>query len=166
MKLAFVDVLYRHPLPVESHVWRDKMHWGVCFGSCSKAARTCLILSRSCGNLHDVAVRFLLCSPQGSCLLTVRVGFLVTKHNLNMRMEDSLFLDESTLKATEVWLKIGQFGSFPYCFLFSTCRQKTIIFSVIYLILIFGIQHFMKERRPFNLRAPLVLWSFSLTLFR
>ncbi|NXI28422.1 ELOV6 protein, partial [Sterrhoptilus dennistouni] len=43
--------------------------------------------------------------------------------------------------------------------------QKSIIFSLIYLILIFGIQHFMKERRPFNLRAPLVLWSFSLTLF-
>ncbi|NWX58067.1 ELOV6 protein, partial [Promerops cafer] len=43
--------------------------------------------------------------------------------------------------------------------------QKSLIFSVIYLILIFGIQHFMKERRPFNLRAPLVLWSFSLTLF-
>uniref|UniRef100_A0A8C3UZS8 Elongation of very long chain fatty acids protein n=2 Tax=Catharus ustulatus TaxID=91951 RepID=A0A8C3UZS8_CATUS len=43
--------------------------------------------------------------------------------------------------------------------------QKTFIFSTIYLILIFGIQHFMKERRPFNLRAPLALWSFSLTLF-
>ncbi|NXL76819.1 ELOV6 protein, partial [Leptocoma aspasia] len=43
--------------------------------------------------------------------------------------------------------------------------QKTLIFSVIYLILIFGIQHFMKERRPFNLRVPLILWSFSLTLF-
>ncbi|NXP35127.1 ELOV6 protein, partial [Leiothrix lutea] len=43
--------------------------------------------------------------------------------------------------------------------------QKSILFSVIYLILIFGIQHYMKERRPFNLRAPLTLWSFSLTLF-
>ncbi|NXO62164.1 ELOV6 protein, partial [Phainopepla nitens] len=43
--------------------------------------------------------------------------------------------------------------------------QKSILFSGIYLILIFGIQHFMKERRPFNLRAPLVLWSFSLSLF-
>ncbi|NWR09056.1 ELOV6 protein, partial [Paradoxornis webbianus] len=43
--------------------------------------------------------------------------------------------------------------------------QKSIIFSVIYFILVFGIQHFMKERRPFNLRAPLTLWSFSLTLF-
>ncbi|NWH99362.1 ELOV6 protein, partial [Tichodroma muraria] len=43
--------------------------------------------------------------------------------------------------------------------------QKSFVFSVIYFILIFGIQHFMKERRPFNLRAPLILWSFSLTLF-
>ncbi|NXB76756.1 ELOV6 protein, partial [Donacobius atricapilla] len=43
--------------------------------------------------------------------------------------------------------------------------QKSFIFAVIYFILVFGIQHFMKERRPFNLRAPLVLWSFSLTLF-
>ncbi|NXH45481.1 ELOV6 protein, partial [Dicaeum eximium] len=43
--------------------------------------------------------------------------------------------------------------------------QKSLVFSVIYLILIFGIQHFMKKRRPFNLRAPLILWSLSLTLF-
>ncbi|NXE31982.1 ELOV6 protein, partial [Ptilorrhoa leucosticta] len=43
--------------------------------------------------------------------------------------------------------------------------QKSFIISFIYLILVFGIQHFMKERRPFNLRAPLTLWSFSLTLF-
>ncbi|NXB94011.1 ELOV6 protein, partial [Vidua chalybeata] len=54
-----------------------------------------------------------------------------------------------------------QFGSFCDRSLFSTCRQKSLIFSVIYLILIFGIQHFMKERRPFKLRGPLVLWSFS-----
>ncbi|NWW18368.1 ELOV6 protein, partial [Falcunculus frontatus] len=43
--------------------------------------------------------------------------------------------------------------------------QKSFIISFIYLILVFGIQHFMKERRPFSLRAPLTLWSFSLTLF-
>ncbi|NWR49812.1 ELOV6 protein, partial [Regulus satrapa] len=43
--------------------------------------------------------------------------------------------------------------------------QKSLIFSGIYIILIFGIQHFMKERRPFNLRVPLVLWSFSLAVF-
>uniref|UniRef100_U3JXQ4 Elongation of very long chain fatty acids protein n=1 Tax=Ficedula albicollis TaxID=59894 RepID=U3JXQ4_FICAL len=43
--------------------------------------------------------------------------------------------------------------------------QKSFIACIIYFILIFGIQHFMKERRPFNLRVPLVLWSFSLTLF-
>ncbi|NXD36426.1 ELOV6 protein, partial [Copsychus sechellarum] len=55
--------------------------------------------------------------------------------------------------------------SFPDSSFFSTCRQKSFILSIIYFILIFGIQHFMKERRPFNLRIPLVLWSFSLTLF-
>ncbi|NWT31535.1 ELOV6 protein, partial [Cardinalis cardinalis] len=43
--------------------------------------------------------------------------------------------------------------------------QKSLIFSGIYLILIFGIQHFMKDRRPFKLRGPLILWSFSLALF-
>uniref|UniRef100_A0A8C5TJ15 Elongation of very long chain fatty acids protein n=1 Tax=Malurus cyaneus samueli TaxID=2593467 RepID=A0A8C5TJ15_9PASS len=43
--------------------------------------------------------------------------------------------------------------------------QKTFLFSSIYLIVIFGIQHFMKGQRPFNLRLPLTLWSFSLTLF-
>ncbi|NWT08802.1 ELOV6 protein, partial [Vireo altiloquus] len=43
--------------------------------------------------------------------------------------------------------------------------QKSFIISFIYLVLVFGIQHFMKERRPFSLRAPLTLWSFSLTLF-
>ncbi|XP_057885663.1 elongation of very long chain fatty acids protein 3 [Melospiza georgiana] len=43
--------------------------------------------------------------------------------------------------------------------------QKSLTISVIYLILIFGIQHFMKERRPFKLRGPLILWSFSLSLF-
>ncbi|NWU33150.1 ELOV6 protein, partial [Hylia prasina] len=43
--------------------------------------------------------------------------------------------------------------------------QKSFIFAAIYLILVFGIQYLMKERRPFNLRAPLTLWSFSLTLF-
>ncbi|NWZ65937.1 ELOV6 protein, partial [Acrocephalus arundinaceus] len=58
-----------------------------------------------------------------------------------------------------------QFRSFSDCSLFSTCREKSFFFSVIYVILIFGIKHFMKERRPFNLRVPLALWSFSLTLF-
>ncbi|NXB68194.1 ELOV6 protein, partial [Struthidea cinerea] len=43
--------------------------------------------------------------------------------------------------------------------------EKSFIIGFVYLILIFGIQRFMKERRPFSLRAPLTLWSFSLTLF-
>ncbi|NWU74565.1 ELOV6 protein, partial [Onychorhynchus coronatus] len=42
---------------------------------------------------------------------------------------------------------------------------KGLIFGAIYLILVFGIQHFMKERRAYHLRTPLTLWSFSLTLF-
>ncbi|XP_027555795.1 elongation of very long chain fatty acids protein 3 [Neopelma chrysocephalum] len=44
-------------------------------------------------------------------------------------------------------------------------RHKSLVFGAIYLILVFGIQHFMKERRAFHLRTPLMLWSFSLTLF-
>ncbi|NXO38020.1 ELOV6 protein, partial [Locustella ochotensis] len=43
--------------------------------------------------------------------------------------------------------------------------KLSFIFSAIYFILVFGIQHLMKERRPFNLRAPLALWSCGLTLF-
>ncbi|XP_031972455.1 elongation of very long chain fatty acids protein 3 [Corvus moneduloides] len=43
--------------------------------------------------------------------------------------------------------------------------QKSFIIGFIYLITVFGIQHFMKEQRPFSLRVPLTLWSFSLTLF-
>ncbi|NXP23868.1 ELOV6 protein, partial [Scytalopus superciliaris] len=43
--------------------------------------------------------------------------------------------------------------------------HKSFIIGAIYLIVVFGIKHFMKERRPYHLRAPLILWSFSLTLF-
>ncbi|XP_054687880.1 elongation of very long chain fatty acids protein 3 [Grus americana] len=42
---------------------------------------------------------------------------------------------------------------------------KSFFVVMAYLIVIFGIQHFMKERRAYNLRAPLTLWSFSLALF-
>ncbi|NXG05239.1 ELOV6 protein, partial [Sakesphorus luctuosus] len=42
--------------------------------------------------------------------------------------------------------------------------HKSLIIGAIYLIVVFGIQHFMKERRAYHLRAPLALWSFSLTL--
>ncbi|XP_027733842.1 elongation of very long chain fatty acids protein 3 [Empidonax traillii] len=44
-------------------------------------------------------------------------------------------------------------------------RDKCFIVAAIYLILVFGIQHFMKERRAYHLRTPLTLWSFGLTLF-
>ncbi|NXG20801.1 ELOV6 protein, partial [Grallaria varia] len=43
--------------------------------------------------------------------------------------------------------------------------HKSLIFAAIYLIMVFGIQHFMKERRAYHLRVPLTLWSFGLTLF-
>ncbi|NWI18136.1 ELOV6 protein, partial [Crypturellus soui] len=43
--------------------------------------------------------------------------------------------------------------------------QKSFSFSVAYLILIFGVQHVMKERTGYKLRTPLVLWSLSLALF-
>ncbi|NXF72458.1 ELOV6 protein, partial [Sclerurus mexicanus] len=43
--------------------------------------------------------------------------------------------------------------------------NKSFGFAAIYLIVVFGIQHFMKERRAYHLRAPLTLWSFSLTVF-
>ncbi|NXR03110.1 ELOV6 protein, partial [Sagittarius serpentarius] len=42
---------------------------------------------------------------------------------------------------------------------------KSCFFSVAYMILIFGIQHFMKGRRGYSLRLPLILWSLSLALF-
>ncbi|NXJ77390.1 ELOV6 protein, partial [Trogon melanurus] len=42
--------------------------------------------------------------------------------------------------------------------------HRTLFYSVAYLILIFGIQHFMKERAAYKLRLPLMLWSFSLAL--
>ncbi|NXM23983.1 ELOV6 protein, partial [Oxyruncus cristatus] len=44
-------------------------------------------------------------------------------------------------------------------------RYKALIVGAVYLILVFGIQHFMKERRAYHLRTPLALWSFGLTLF-
>ncbi|NXK50142.1 ELOV6 protein, partial [Chauna torquata] len=43
--------------------------------------------------------------------------------------------------------------------------QKSFFFGVVYLMLIFGTQRFMKERRGYKLRTPLVLWSLGLALF-
>ncbi|NXJ90683.1 ELOV6 protein, partial [Corythaixoides concolor] len=42
---------------------------------------------------------------------------------------------------------------------------KSFFLAAAYVILIFGIQHFMKERRGYELRSLLALWSFSLALF-
>ncbi|NXI98889.1 ELOV6 protein, partial [Psophia crepitans] len=43
--------------------------------------------------------------------------------------------------------------------------HRSLFLSVAYLIVTFGIQHFMKERRGYSLRIPLTLWSFGLALF-
>ncbi|XP_005725812.1 elongation of very long chain fatty acids protein 6-like [Pundamilia nyererei] len=42
---------------------------------------------------------------------------------------------------------------------------KSFIFSGLYAAIVFGGQHFMRERQRLNLRPPLVLWSLSLAIF-
>ncbi|XP_043374882.1 elongation of very long chain fatty acids protein 3 isoform X1 [Dermochelys coriacea] len=44
-------------------------------------------------------------------------------------------------------------------------RRKSFSFALAYVLLIFGGQHVMKQRRGYDLRKPLVLWSLSLALF-
>ncbi|XP_021255392.1 elongation of very long chain fatty acids protein 3 [Numida meleagris] len=43
--------------------------------------------------------------------------------------------------------------------------HKSFLFAVAYMILIFGLQYFMKEQRGYKLRTPLALWSLGLALF-
>ncbi|XP_072881676.1 very long chain fatty acid elongase 6-like isoform X2 [Hemitrygon akajei] len=43
--------------------------------------------------------------------------------------------------------------------------SKSFLFSAVYAALIFAGQYYMRERRKFELRKPLVLWSLSLALF-
>ncbi|CAL8282851.1 unnamed protein product [Merluccius merluccius] len=43
--------------------------------------------------------------------------------------------------------------------------SKSFMFCGLYAALIFGGQHFMRERPKLNLRKPLVLWSLSLAIF-
>uniref|UniRef100_K7GG00 Elongation of very long chain fatty acids protein n=1 Tax=Pelodiscus sinensis TaxID=13735 RepID=K7GG00_PELSI len=43
--------------------------------------------------------------------------------------------------------------------------RKSFSFAVAYVLLIFGGQRVMKQRRGYYLRTPLVLWSLSLALF-
>ncbi|XP_074763923.1 very long chain fatty acid elongase 3 [Athene noctua] len=43
--------------------------------------------------------------------------------------------------------------------------HMSLYFAAAYLVLIFGIQHLMKEQRAYNLRPALTLWSLSLALF-
>lgn len=51
----------------------------------------------------------------------------------------------------------------------STTLQSTMhvpfIFSFLYVLFIFGIQHVMENKEPFDLRNPLALWSLLLGLF-
>mmetsp|Transcript_11719 Transcript_11719/g.13560 ORF Transcript_11719/g.13560 Transcript_11719/m.13560 type:complete len:461 (+) Transcript_11719:217-1599(+) len=39
------------------------------------------------------------------------------------------------------------------------------MFSCLYIVVIFGIQSFLKSRKPFNLRNPLALWSLAIGIF-
>ncbi|XP_046884930.1 elongation of very long chain fatty acids protein 6-like [Hypomesus transpacificus] len=43
--------------------------------------------------------------------------------------------------------------------------SKSFVFCGLYAALVFGGQHFMKERQKLNLRRPLVVWSLSLAIF-
>ncbi|XP_044155070.1 elongation of very long chain fatty acids protein 3 [Bufo gargarizans] len=43
--------------------------------------------------------------------------------------------------------------------------SKSFFFSLLYAAVIFGAQRVMKQRRGFELRRPLVLWSFTLAIF-
>ncbi|XP_032358141.1 elongation of very long chain fatty acids protein 6 [Etheostoma spectabile] len=43
--------------------------------------------------------------------------------------------------------------------------SKAFMFCGLYAVLVFGGQHFMRERPKLNLRRPLVLWSLSLAIF-
>ncbi|NXL91192.1 ELOV6 protein, partial [Alectura lathami] len=43
--------------------------------------------------------------------------------------------------------------------------QKSFFIALAYVVLIFGAQYFMKERRGYKLRKPLALWSLGLALF-
>ncbi len=40
------------------------------------------------------------------------------------------------------------------------------VFSTVYIILVFGGQRFMKDRKPFDLRRELCMWSTGLSIFR
>uniref|UniRef100_A0A8D0HH08 Elongation of very long chain fatty acids protein n=1 Tax=Sphenodon punctatus TaxID=8508 RepID=A0A8D0HH08_SPHPU len=48
---------------------------------------------------------------------------------------------------------------------FLFCRHISFSFALVYLLLIFALQHVMKERRGYSLRMPLILWSLSLAIF-
>lgn len=41
----------------------------------------------------------------------------------------------------------------------------TFYLSIVYLIVIFSIRYLMRDRKPFELKLPLTLWNFALTIF-
>lgn len=43
--------------------------------------------------------------------------------------------------------------------------QLSVYFSLAYVIIIFGLQAFMQNRKPFQLRIPLAIWSATLAIF-
>uniref|UniRef100_A0A8C2FET4 Elongation of very long chain fatty acids protein n=1 Tax=Cyprinus carpio TaxID=7962 RepID=A0A8C2FET4_CYPCA len=44
--------------------------------------------------------------------------------------------------------------------------KTSFLFGAVYVVLVFGGQHFMKERQKLDLRRVLMLWSLSLAIFR
>jgi elongation of very long chain fatty acids protein 6 len=44
-------------------------------------------------------------------------------------------------------------------------KSLSVWFSAIYILLIFGGQHYMKDRQAFNLRLPLITWNIMLAVF-
>lgn len=52
----------------------------------------------------------------------------------------------------------------PLCLL--PARAASFLVVLLYLLLIFVGQNYMKARKGFSLRGPLILWSFCLAVFR
>ena len=43
--------------------------------------------------------------------------------------------------------------------------QYSVYISIVYVIFVFGGKHLMRDRKPFDLRKPLVLWNIGLAVF-
>ena len=53
----------------------------------------------------------------------------------------------------------------PWVKIMETHWKDSIYFSIVYVIVIFGLQWYMKDRPKWDLRRPLVLWSLVLAIF-